>query len=397
MSPFLSIGIYVILSALAAWVTDLCLRRWGLTRDRAGKLRKFWLVPYGLLSLLPIFGALLPDSEVKFSLQGAGNIWLGFFVYYGWILVTLYLLMLLIGKIRRQPLRWQGGILCLSLAATLILLGYGLYHAQQTRVVRYELEVDKPGEDMRIVLLGDLHLSVNSRLSTTERMVELINAEAPDAVVIAGDVFTSSYGGLRNPEAYAQALRGIETRYGVYAVYGNHDVEETLFGGFPISPISEAFRTRDMEQFFDDCNFITLADRVATLGESVQLAGRLDGEKAGDGTTNRLSPEELLKDADRSRPIFVLEHEPKEFEALKAAGADVALCGHTHAGQIFPGNLVVPFFNENAWGYKQVHGLDTFVTAGVGYYGPPLRIGTDSEVTVIDFKFTEESKGQSEE
>lgn len=186
-------------------------------------------------------------------------------------------------------------------------------------------------------------------------------------------------------------LRGIQTRYGVYAVYGNHDVEETLFGGFPISPISQAFRTREMEAFFDDCGFITLTDEVVTLGGAVQLAGRIDCEKAGDGTTNRMPPEDLLKDVDQTLPVLVLEHEQKDFEALKVAGADIALCGHTHAGQMFPGNLIVPFFNENAWGYKRVHGLDTFVTAGVGYYGPPMRIGMDSEITVINLRFKGES------
>ena len=72
---------------------------------------------------------------------------------------------------------------------------------------------------------------------------------------------------------------------------------------------------------------------------------------------------------------------------LKKYGADLALCGHTHAGQIFPGNLIVPFFNENAYGYKEVGGLDTIVTSGVGYYGPPMRVGTDSEVAVVHLHF----------
>ena len=385
MSPILLVAIYTALTVLAGVLTERCLRRWERTAARAGKLRKFWLAPYVLLSLLPVFGAFLPDSPVKFGLQAAGNIWLGFYIYYGWILVMLLLLGRIVsaatgGKVAGNR---HGGILCLSVAATLILVGYGLIHAQDTVVTHYDLHIDKPGEDMTLVLLGDLHLSVNSRLSTTERMVELVNAEQPDAVVIAGDIFTSSYAGLAHPEKYAEALRGMKAKYGVYAVYGNHDVEETLFGGFPVSPISQAFRTAQMERFFDDCGFITLADDVVTLGETVQLAGRLDGEKAGDGTTDRLTPAELLSGSDRSRPILALEHEPKQFDALKAAGADAALCGHTHAGQIFPGNLIVPFFNENAWGYKRVHELDTFVTAGVGYYGPPLRIGTDSEITVI--------------
>ena len=271
--------------------------------------------------------------------------------------------------------------------ASLVLLVYGLHHAQQTVVVSYDLKLDKPAaadvDEMNLVLLGDLHLSVNSRLATTQRMVELVNAQQPDAVVIAGDIFTSSYGGLSHPEKYAEALRGIESKYGVYAVYGNHDVEEPLLGGIPLTPIPQAFRTGDMERFFDDCGFITLADEVVTLPNGVQLAGRIDGEKAGDGTTNRMTPAELLRDIDPAKPVFVLEHEPKEFKALGESGADVALCGHTHAGQIFPGNLIVPLFNENAWGYKRLHDVDTYVTAGMGYYGPPMRVGTDSEVTVL--------------
>ena len=388
MAAVILISVYVALYSLAAYMNDLCLRRWPRTARQAAKLRKYWLAPYILLSLIPAAGAFLPDSPVKFALQAAGNIWLGFYLYYGWLLLMLLLVaaMTRLASGGRLARNWHGGILCLSLAAALALLGYGLVHAQNTVVKRYDVAVDKPGEDMKVVLIGDLHLSVNSRLATTRRMVELINAEQPDAVVIAGDIFTSSYGGLAHPEQYAEALRGIQAKYGVYAVYGNHDVEETLFGGFPISPVSQAFRTAQMEQFFRDCGFTVLYDQVVDIG-GVQLARRVDGEKAGDGTTNRMTSAELLANIDPERPVVVLEHEPKEFQALKEAGADVALCGHTHAGQMFPGNLVIPFFNENAWGYAKVHGLDTVVTAGVGYYGPPMRVGTDSEVSVVNLKF----------
>ena len=388
MSPVLLIAIYLCISALTAWMTDLCLRRWKRTAHIAKKLRVCWVTLQVLLALLPVTGAFLPDSPAKFALQAAGNIYLGFYLYYGLVLLVLLGLMRLArlfsrGRVGRD---WHGGVICVTMAVALLLGGYGMVHAQNTVVDRRELTVDKPGGDMKIVLVGDLHLSVNSRLSTTQRMVELINAEQPDAVLVAGDVFTSSYGALAHPERYAEALRGIRAKYGVYAVYGNHDVEETLFGGFPISPVSQAFRTAQMEDFFKDCGFTVLYDQVVDIN-GVQLAGRVDGEKAGDGTTNRMSPEQLLAGVDRTRPVVVLEHEPKEFQALKEAGADVALAGHTHAGQVFPGNLVVPFFNENAWGYAKVHGLDTVVTAGVGYYGPPMRVGTDSEVSVVNLKF----------
>lgn len=388
MSPILLIPIYIGIVALAAFLVETCLRRWPRTAGRTAKLRRLWLTALVILSLVPLAGAFLPDSPVKFALQAAGNIWLGFFLYFGLLLLVLSGLARLVRLASggRAAKNWHGGMLCLSLALALAIGGYGLVHAQNTVVERYDIAVDKPGEDMKLVLIGDLHLSVNSRLAATERMVALINAEQPDAVVIAGDIFTSSYAGLAHPERYAEVLRGIRSKYGVYAVYGNHDVEETLFGGFPISPISRAFRTAQMEDFFKDCGFTVLYDQVAAFG-GIQLTGRVDGEKAGDGTANRMTPAQLLAGVDRSLPVLVLEHEPKEFEALKAAGADVALCGHTHAGQMFPGNLVIPFFNENAWGYAKVHGLDTVVTAGVGYYGPPMRVGTNSEVSVVNLTF----------
>ena len=67
----------------------------------------------------------------------------------------------------------------------------------------------------------------------------------------------------------------------------------------------------------------------------------------------------------------------------------MVLCGHTHNGQLFPGNFVVPFFNENGYGVKNLYGMETVVTAGGGYYGPPMRIGTDSEVTLLNISFGE--------
>ena len=113
----------------------------------------------------------------------------------------------------------------------------------------------------------------------------------------------------------------------------------------------------------------------------------INGEKAGDGTNKRKSAKDLLSSVDKTKPVLVLQHEPIEFKNLAESGADVVMCGHTHNGQIFPGNLVIPFFNENAYGVKKLYGIDTIVTAGVGHYGPPIRVGTNSEVTVINIKF----------
>ena len=404
--------IFLLQNALLVFLIDRCLKWWPRTAGRHGVMRRYWITVFIVFVLLPLTGALLPDGPVKFALAAAGNIWLGFYVYFGGLVLILLILAgvialavrLVRGAGRKENaaglaesqkkalFRYlAGAVLCLSFAGGLILMVYGMVHAQQTKVVTYDLAVDKaadePGAQLNVVLIGDLHLSVNSRLSMTERMVELVNAQEPDVVLVAGDIFTSTYAGLSHPEQYAQALRGIQAKYGVYAVYGNHDVEEPLLGGFPLTPISEAFRSPEIEQFFADSGFTVLTDEVVTLPGGVQLAGRIDVEKAGDGTANRMSAAELLEGIDPERPVLVLEHEPVEYKALSEAGADVVMSGHTHAGQIFPGNLIVPFFNENGWGYKRLHEVDTIVTAGVGYYGPPMRVGTDSEVTVIRMTF----------
>ncbi|MEE3378272.1 MAG: metallophosphoesterase, partial [Lachnospiraceae bacterium] len=78
---------------------------------------------------------------------------------------------------------------------------------------------------------------------------------------------------------------------------------------------------------------------------------------------------------------------PVDYKNLKSNGADLALSGHTHAGQIFPATLFTPFFNENNYGFKVVDDLQTVVTSGVGYYGPPLRVGCDSEIMVLNIHF----------
>ena len=123
---------------------------------------------------------------------------------------------------------------------------------------------------------------------------------------------------------------------------------------------------------------------MSIADDTILLAGRIDGNKAGDGTKNRMTPDELLKDADTAKPVLVLEHEPVEYKELREAGADMVFSGHTHNGQIFPGSLFVNLMNENAYGQKVLYGMQTFVTSGVGTFGPPMRTGTDSEIMIID-------------
>ena len=384
--------LYVIVQILISVLTEYSIKNSKVFSRIGGKTRIIRIIIYALLAVVPVLGAYLPKSRFKFFCMELGNIWFGFFMFYSIFVLLLFpIARIIIKNSEKYDNSLVGKAFQFAFVAAFIIFAAGLVHAQQPKLVNYDIELaneSAKGENLKIVLLADLHLSVNSDIKATEKMVELANECDPDLIVIAGDIFTSNFDGLKEPEKYSAALSRLNAKYGVYAVCGNHDVDEDLIGGFSISPVSDAFRTPEMDKFFADSGFNILYDQSVEFADGMfTLSGRIDGEKAGDGTADRMSPEMLLKDVDKSKPVIVLQHEPMEFKELAENGADLVLCGHTHNGQIFPGNLVVPFFNENAYGVKELYGATTVVTAGVGYYGPPMRFGTDSEVTVVNVAF----------
>ena len=380
--------LYIIVKACICLLTEYALQGRGPLGRLGRKTKIPRIIIYIMIALVPCLGAYLPNGPLKFFCMKWGNIWLGFFIYYGGLLLILSgIAVLRAGHNKAKKRYLVGYAFVIAFWAGLIINVYGLHHAQQPKVENYSIDISE-GEErhLKIVLIADLHLSVNSYPETTEKMVEMVNACEPDIILVGGDIFTSTYAGLSDPDRYAAALSSMKAKYGVYAVAGNHDVEESLFGGFAISPYTEAFRTEEMDNFFKDAGFNMLYDEAVQIGDTgLTLVGRIDEEKAGDGTKDRLSAEELLKGIEGQ--VLVLEHEPKEYKDLSAAGTDLVLSGHTHNGQIFPGNFVVPFFNENGYGVKEVYNMKTMVTAGVGFYGAPIRVGTDSEISVIDLTY----------
>ena len=90
---------------------------------------------------------------------------------------------------------------------------------------------------------------------------------------------------------------------------------------------------------------------------------------------------------DLSLPVLVIDHEPRELQELADAGVDADLCGHTHDGQLFPGNLTIKLMWENACGYLKKGNMHSIVTSGVGLFGPNMRVGTKSEICDITMHF----------
>jgi len=277
------------------------------------------------------------------------------------------------------------------ISASVFFCTYGFIHAQSITKTSYNITVDKiiDGTDsLKIALLADFHLGYNVGSKKMEQMVEQVNNMNADLVVIAGDIFDNNYDALDNPDELIAILQGINSRLGTYVVYGNHDVTETLIGGFSITSRTLAFRDERMNEFLEKCGFTVLTDDIVTLDNgNIYLIGRLDREKAGDGTSDRMSINKLMENVDKSKVIIDLEHEPANLDGIANSGVDIMLCGHTHAGQFFPLTIVQPLAWQNYHGYLKVGNMHNFVTSGVGLYGPNMRVFTDSEVMEINVNF----------
>lgn len=361
---------------------------------------KWFVIPYitvyTLLALSLLFAFLLPTSGFQVFVKRVSNYWLGSFLYILLFVMIADILRIILkrvpGKLHDFLFSKLGyvfvGILLTTLVAGLSV--YGSFHAKVVQVNPYEVTIEKScagREELKVVLLADLHLGYNYGKREISRVVEKVNEQKADLILLAGDIFDNEYEAVQQPDMIAQELAQMKSTYGTYGVFGNHDVTERLLGGFSVPSDKNDLRDSRFEEFAKKAKITILDDEVVSIDDAFYLVGRMDASKPGDGTKNRKTPEEILDGLDKTKPILVMEHQPKQLQELADAGADMQLSGHTHDGQIFPGNLLINLFWENASGYLQKDQLHSIVTSGVGVWGPAMRVGTDSEICPITIHF----------
>ncbi len=351
-------------------------------------------------SILAAF--LLEPSPAKRLLKQLSNTWLGVLLYALLVIAAADLIRLALKRLRRSPrgnsrrmdrLFSRGGHIAIGavcILCTICLSIAGTVSADHIKVTDYELYVDKeaPGiEELKIVLVADLHLGYSIGIRHMEQMVGLINREEADIVVMAGDIFDNEYEALEDSEALAEILGGICSRYGVYACYGNHDIREKVLAGFTFSDGQEKASDPRMDAFLEEAGIRLLREEGVLIEDAFYLYGRPDYGRPGRGIRVRKTPEQVVAGMDPSKPIIVMDHQPRELAELAEAGVDIDLCGHTHDGQTFPGNLTARLFWENICGYLRKGDMHNIVTSGVGVFGPDMRLGTRSEICSITVRF----------
>lgn len=345
---------------------------------------------------LVLLSKLVVNQEIlQFYVHRYGNAWLGFLIE---LLTFAILTDLVTCIIRKVDSHYAldfihnkttiGLILLLVTCLSVGLCIYGSKHAKDIQTNAYDITISKKGghcKELNVVLLADLHLGYSMGLKEVKETVKIVNSLHPDLVLVAGDIIDNEFDAIQDVEAIEQQFQSMKSTYGTYGVWGNHDVEETLVGGFTIDNNKSATWDPRTVSFMKKCGFRMLEDESVLIDDSFYLVGLLDSHKPG--KENPKSLDELIKDLDFSKPVFELVHEPDHLKETASKGIDVSFAGHTHAGQFFPLNLVQPFKWENAWGMKKFGNMFSFVTSGIGVYGPDMRIGSDAEVMQITIHF----------
>jgi uncharacterized protein len=255
-----------------------------------------------------------------------------------------------------------------------VLLLAGHINALIPRMTSLDLSIGKKAggiKSMNIVVASDIHLGTIIDKSRFDRIVSKINELNPDLVLLPGDIVDEDLKPVIK-QNLGDALRKIESKYGVYAVTGNHE----YIGG-----VNEACA------YLVDHKVVMLRDQCVKVGDSFYLLGREDRSVNRRGGRQRKELSQLMATVDRSLPVILMDHQPFGLEEAAFYGVDLQISGHTHNGQLWPINYIVEMIYELPWGYKALGSTHVYVSNGVGTWGPPVRIGNRPEIVNIRLRF----------
>jgi predicted MPP superfamily phosphohydrolase len=260
------------------------------------------------------------------------------------------------------------GFVVIGLVLVQFCVGYYLAHSPKANYYALEMPVK---QDFRIVQISDIHVTGYTSTKWLNNLVDKVNAEKPDLIFITGDIVDGSvqpYVDKNVKDIFAR----FNATYGVYGSMGNHDYH------------GESWQNT-VDIFKESMNL--LIDEAVEIDElGVTIAGRDDRSARRDRGHPRAELADVIAQVSGNYPVIVLDHQPNDLESPINAGVSLQFSGHTHNGQMFPGNLMVKRIFTNPWGLWQKGGFSLLVSCGVGTWGPSTRTVSRSEIVVMDIK-----------
>ncbi|MEH6943815.1 metallophosphoesterase [Bacillus sp. JJ722] len=269
-------------------------------------------------------------------------------------------------KLPRRKIERGAGVL--TLVVLVVVFSYGTFNAYSPVVRTYEVNLPNKGEavdQMNIVMASDTHFGVLSNKSHASRMVNEINALKPDLVLFPGDIVDDKIDSY-SKQGIEKVIANIKSTYGVYVSLGNHDKGDTS----------------KLIKVLEDSKMKVLYDETEVVADSITLIGRKDKTES-----ERLPLSALMKNVDHTKPVILLDHQPYELDIAEAEGVDLMVAGHTHRGQVAPFQYVTQRIYENDWGYLKKGTLHSVVSSGYGFWGPPIRTNSRSEIVQITLNY----------
>ncbi len=347
-----------------------------------GIYKTVYLVVFLFLSLSYIAGRVL--EKVALSSISDFFIWVGAY----WLAIMVYLLLaVLVIDIFRLLNHFTGifpdfinqnydkakFITAISvLTITLIVVIAGRINAINPQIKNLTFNIPKKAnglKTLKIAAASDIHLGTligNGRLTY---LVNKINAFEPDVVLFAGDIVDEDLAPVIK-QNLGETLRLLKSKYGTYAIPGNHE----FYGGLKAAT-----------QYLTEHEITVMRDSVAKIGNSFYLVGREDL------TINNVRPRkklsELMEQVDNNFPVILMDHQPFNLHEASDNKVDLQLSGHTHHGQLWPFNFITKAVYEVSWGYKKKENTHIYVSSGFGGWGPPIRTGNRPEILYITLNF----------
>ncbi len=347
-------------------------------------VRPYYLALFILLFLSYILARVL-ERYIGFSIANIFN-WIGSF----WFAAMLYFfLFILIFDIFRLFDHWFHffpvifsanyaktkfiTMLCTS-GVVILLITYGFVNASVVRIANLNIPINKEAghlKNLHVVMLSDIHLGTIIGPKKLKKIVIKINDLTPDIVLLAGDVVDENIRHVIRQNLGIQ-LENIRSKYGVYAVTGNHE----FIGG--VEPAVT---------YLEKHNVKFLRDTAVLVDSAFWLVGRNDKDMSRFNGKPRKPVDILMADVDKKYPVILLDHQPFFLEISAKNGVDVQFSGHTHNGQMFPLNLITRAIYDPDWGYRKIGNSHFYVSCGVGTWGPPVRFGNYPEIVSAEITF----------
>ena len=324
-----------------------------------------------------IFYRHLPEDINQF-IRVMGTSWMLFLLYSGGIWLITDLIYMFINRIRKkswrfrvQSQKYKISSYIATILLVLVIMINGHIKFLNPEVQQIPISINKSGgniDSIRVAMIGDLHLGWMINKEHTKRFVNLIMAQQPDLILFVGDIIDSNINPIVD-QNMDEELAHLYAPFGVFSCTGNHEYR---------------YDAEEKIQLLNDVGITMLRDSAVLVDSLFYIIGREDRI-----VLERKSLEQILNEqgVDRSKPIIVLNHTPDNLREEADANVDLALYGHTHHGQAFPGNIATEIVFEVAHGYKKKDNTHFYVTSGLGLVGPQFRIGTVSEIAMINIKF----------